>query len=148
MENHDPNHSKTVELESKLLRGEISAVETYRQALEKFDGEPETAILSDIIADHEEAVAILSEHLAGHGGDLETSSGVWGGFAKAVEGTARIFGESASLLALLEGEKIGISDYESALGNPDADERIKTIIRDQLLPGSRDHVAALEALRA
>jgi len=148
MENQAPDPSKTVEQESKLLRGEVSAVETYRQALEKFSGEPEAAILSDIVAGHEEAVQVLSAHLAGHGAEVETSSGIWGDFAKAVEGTAKLFGESAALLALLEGEKIGVSDYEEALEDPYADDRLQTMIREHLLPSSRENIGALDALRS
>ncbi|MES2657986.1 MAG: DUF2383 domain-containing protein [Verrucomicrobiota bacterium] len=133
---------------NKLLRGELSAIETYSQALEKFDREPENATLEQIRLEHEENAELLREHLSQMGAVPDTDSGAWGSFAKAVEGTAKLLGESAALAALIEGEQHGIREYEEALDDPGVMEEAKTSIRETLLPCLSDHVTTLELLRA
>lgn len=133
---------------NKLLRGEISAIETYHQALEKFAGDPESVPLEQILSEHEESADALREHLSQMGAAPDMDSRAWGGFAQAVEGTAKLLGESAALMALIEGEEHGISEYEQALDDPGVMEEAKADIRDILLPRLFDHVAILEQLRA
>lgn len=133
---------------NKLLRGELSAVETYNQAIEKFSGSTEGPILVELRSEHEQSVRELSEHVSAMGGTPDSESGPWGTFAAAVEGTAKMLGESAALTALIEGEKHGINEYQDALGDPEVMEEAKTSIRDHLLPRLLDHVTVLEGLRA
>ncbi|MES2923125.1 MAG: DUF2383 domain-containing protein [Verrucomicrobiota bacterium] len=132
---------------NKLLRGELSAVETYEQALEKFSSSPESRILEQIMDDHEDSALILRDHLSDMGGTPDSDSGAWGSFAKAVEGTAKLFGESAALQALREGEEHGISEYEEALNDNEVMEEIKGAIRGTLLPRLLAHLEALDGLR-
>lgn len=133
---------------NKLLRGELSAIETYSQAMEKFASDPENAMLEQIRLEHGENAEVLREHLSEMGAVPDADSGAWGSFAKAIEGTAKLLGESAALTALIEGEQHGIREYEEALDNPGVMEEAKTIIRGVLLPCQFDHVATLELLRA
>lgn len=96
-----------------LLQGELAAIETYNQALEKLAGrDDESAALRRIRADHQEAAAELRAFLRGLGHDAEVTSGAWGAFAKAVEGTATLLGSAAALRALREGEQHGLRQYE------------------------------------
>lgn len=132
---------------NSLLRGELSAVETYQQAIEKFQDDPELSALEQILADHEGSVVELRRHLAEMGAEPSTGSGAWGGFAKAVEGSAKLFGESPALTALAAGEEHGIDEYREALDNPDVMEEIKTVIRARLLPALNEHVATLARLK-
>ncbi len=140
------NNESNIKILNSLLRGEISAVETYTQAIEKFTGEHEGGALNRVKAEHEESVAILRELVTQAGGTPDSSSGAWGAFAKAVEGTAKLLGESTVLKALVEGEEHGIKEYEDALLNEDVSNEAKDSIRDALLPDLYDHVATLEAL--
>ena len=133
---------------NSLLRGELSAIETYNQALEKFDSELERSALRAIQNDHQNSASRLREHLVDMGAEPATESGAWGTFAKAVEGSAKLLGESPALVALQQGEEHGIDQYEDALRNKDVMEEIKIVIRQQLLPPLSDHVAALDRLRA
>ena len=133
---------------NSLLRGELSAVETYNQALEKFDSEIERSALRSIQSDHQHSAARLREHLIEMEAEPATESGAWGSFAKAVEGTAKMLGESPALAALQQGEEHGVDEYEEALRNRDVMDEIKTVIRQQLLPPLSEHIAALERLRA
>jgi len=98
-----------------LLRGEISATETYNQALEKFAGQPQEGELRGIRDEHRTAANTLRQHVHTHGGDPSTDSGWWGAWAKLVEGTAKAFGHTAALKALKEGEEHGLKEYREAL---------------------------------
>ena len=133
---------------NSLLRGELSAVETYSQALEKFENDVERSALRAIQNDHQNSAARLREHLLDMGAEPATDSGAWGTFAKAVEGTAKLLGESPALAALQQGEEHGIDEYEEALRNEGVMAEIKTVIRQQLLPPLSEHVAALDRLKA
>src|SRR4051812_18367701 len=117
-----------------LLRGEISATETYNQALEKFAGQPEEAELRRIRDEHREAANTLRHHVRDHGGEPSTGSGWWGTWAKCVEGTAKLFGKSAALKALKEGEEHGVKDYQGALDDADMAADCKELIRTRMLP--------------
>src|SRR5437868_9721372 len=98
-----------------LLRGELAATETYQQALAKVTNEPGASELRRVHAEHRDAANTLRKHVHEHGGKPDQKSGVWGTFAKAWEGTAKLFGNTAALTALKQGEERGISDYEAAL---------------------------------
>ncbi|WP_035603665.1 DUF2383 domain-containing protein [Haloferula sp. BvORR071] len=132
---------------NRLLRGELSAIETYSQAIAKFENDPERAALEGIREEHEHIAARLREHLDDMGALPSASSGAWGSFARAVEGTAKALGKSLALEALQQGEEHGIDEYERALRNPDVMIEIKTVIRGNLLPACSEHVAALIRLR-
>jgi len=133
---------------NKLLRGEISAIETYQQALGKFSGAPEEPLLSKILDDHQKNADALREHLAEMGGVPDKESGAWGTFAAAVEAMAKLFGDATALEALKQGEEHGINEYEDALNNKDVMDEMKTTIRGTLLPRLQKHIASLETLPA
>jgi len=134
---------------NQLLRGELSAIETYLQAIEEFKDSPaEIEALEQILMDHENSAESLRDHLDEMGAIPDTDSGAWGAFAKAVEGTATLLGESAALMALKEGEEHGIREYEEALDNLDVMEDAKATIREQLLPRLMSHLPKLESLRS
>src|SRR5690242_15871808 len=90
-----------------LLRGELSATETYQQALAKVGDEAGAEQLRRIHREHREAANTLRQHVHMYGGKPDQDSGAWGAFAKAVEGAAKLFGNDAALKALKEGEEKG-----------------------------------------
>jgi uncharacterized protein (TIGR02284 family) len=128
---------------NSLLRGEIAATETYQQALDKVSDEPEAVHLRRIHGEHRDAANTLRQHIHQFGGQPDQGSGAWGTFAKAVAGTAKIFGDTAALKALKEGEEHGLKEYEEALEEGDLPMECQTLIRTQLLPQTRDHIAIL-----
>lgn len=128
-----------------LLRGEMSAVETYERALSKVNGAPDGARLRQIFADHSQAVGLLRDLLLRYPGQMPTSSGAWGTFAGAVQATANLLGDAAALKALKEGEEHGIRSYESAINDPEVAEDVKETSRDLLLRCQR-HIPVLDAL--
>lgn len=140
------NQDKTVDTLNSLLRGEIAATETYQQAIEKVGNDPEAAQLRAIHAEHRDAANELRQHVHHHGGKPDQDSGAWGAFAKAVTGSAKIFGETAAMKALKEGEEQGLNSYESALKNPDMPHDCHELIRTTLMPRTRSHLSVLDRL--
>lgn len=137
---------QAVDTLNSLLRGELSAVETYRQAIDKLDGGLGTTELSRINAEHLEASDILRDHVVELGGEPDESSGVWGTFAGAVEGAAKLLGNKAAIGALKRGEETGISSYENAINDEDLPQEYRMLIRDHLLPQTRQHLPILDRL--
>jgi uncharacterized protein (TIGR02284 family) len=131
---------------NRLIRGELSAVETYRQALNKMKDAPEATELHSLMVEHRSAMQVLREHVLQRGGTPADSSGPWGTWAKLVEGTAQIFGNAAALKALKEGEEHGIKEYEHFLEDENADAECKNLVRMQLLPQASSHIPVLDRL--
>ena len=138
--------ASTADTLNSLLRGELSAVETYYQALAKVGNEAGATDVRRIHDEHRQAADTLRQHVRAHGGNPDTSSGAWGTFATAVEGTAKLFGSAAALKALKEGEEHGVSSYEEALRDGDLPAECQTLIRSQLLPQTRQHITILDRL--
>lgn len=133
---------------NSLLRGEMSAIETYRQAREKVgDTGFGSTEMRDLQLDHREAADALWHHIEQHGGKPSEGSGAWGAFAKAVEGTAKLFGDTAALKALKEGEEHGLNDFQRALENKDLPADCQTLIQG-LIEKQRNHIASLDRLMA
>lgn len=131
---------------NKLLRGEISSVETYDQVLEKIGAEPESVSLREIYSEHQNAVETLREQVIKNGGEPDEGSGPWGLFAQAVTGSAKIFGDKAALKALKEGEEHGIKEYEEALADQSVPPEAQSIISTSLLPNQRKHVMLIDKM--
>jgi len=91
---------------NSLLRGEISAAETYRMAIDKLGDDDRARVgsvglLREMQADHGRAAqgagAIGFASLAEK---HRISSGVWGAWAKFTQGTSNLFGDAAALKSL------------------------------------------------
>jgi hypothetical protein len=135
-----------IEQLNSFLRGEISAVETYRLALDKLDPDSPARIeLQDVMSSHNNRVSMLREAIVMLGGEPAETSGPWGTFAKLVEGSARIFGDRVAIAALEEGEDHGLEDYKDDLDKLDGEPR--DLVTDQLLPqqqATHDRLSALK----
>ena len=133
---------------NSILRGELAAIETYDQVLEKFAGKLQTVELIKIRDEHKEHVSHLTEHVRKGGVEPSTESGTWGTFTNALTGVAKLIGPETALAALKTGEEHGIGQYEKADQNKDLLDETKTLIRTKLLPEARAHVATLDKLIA
>jgi uncharacterized protein (TIGR02284 family) len=142
MKDHD---ERTSELQS-LLRGEISAQETYEKAIGEVGDQPGAQELRRISAQHSQAVNVLRERIVLEGETPDTDSGAWGAFARTVQGTANAFGDRSALKALKEGEEHGLKEYREALENKHTPAVLKDVIRDELLPRQEEHIRTLDAL--
>lgn len=133
---------------NSLLRGEMSAIETYRQAIEKLGSDPHDPWIEELRAlqrDHRDAADALWHHVEQHGGKPSESSGPWGAFAQAVEGVAKLLGNTGALKALKEGEEHGLKDYEDALQDHTLPADCQAMIRG-IIPKQRAHIAVIDRL--
>jgi hypothetical protein len=130
------NHTSTeqdIEKLNSFLRGEISAFETYTQALEKLEAAgPLRTRLEQCRNSHGRRVTLLREEIVRRGGVPADGSGVWGAFAKLVEGGAKLFGAKSAIAALEEGEDHGRDDYLAEVGDVSAD--VRRLVESKLLP--------------
>ena len=133
-------NQKTVDTLNEFLRGEVSAVETYRQAIEKLSGSPHRTLLEEGRRSHELRVTKLQEQVRRAGGEPSQGSGAWGAFAKLVEGGAKVFGEAAAIAALEEGEDRGLKLYRGDLSGLDPASR-QFVQSDLLVPQEQTHRA-------
>ena len=120
---------------NSFLRGEISAVETYRQALDHVKAEHLRSELEQMERDHEARVASLREHIEKLGGRPAEGSGVWGTFAKVMQAGADVVGEKAAIAALEEGEDHGLADYKRDVDQLHGEQR--RYAKMELLPAQQ-----------
>jgi uncharacterized protein (TIGR02284 family) len=124
-----------VETLNSFLRGEISAVETYRKAIGHVSDENIRGQLEDCLHDHEQRVGSLRERIEKLGGTPSEGSGLWGTFAKLVQTGADLMGEKAAVQALEEGEDHGLSDYQRDMDKVHGEAR--RFVRMELLPAQK-----------
>lgn len=133
---------------NKLLRGELSAIETYSQAIARFGTGGDRGALRHLLAVHEDSASRLRQHIAEMGGQPSFEAGAWADFAKEPEDTALELGKSPALAALQAGEEHGVRRYEAALDDPAVMEDIKSTIRQHNLPRAHENVNTLLRLKA
>ena len=124
-----------VETLNSFLRGEISAVETYRQAIGRLSDERLRSDLEDCLHDHEHRVEAIRERVEKLGGTPVGSSGLWGTFAKLVQGGADLLGDKTAIQALEEGEDHGLADYQRDMDKTHGEAR--RFVRMELLPAQK-----------
>jgi hypothetical protein len=96
-----------IETLNKFLKDELSATETYQQALDKLredTGLGEAEDLMPIYENHKEAASSLQALISRLGGTPCEDSGAWGTWAKLVQGGANMLGKEVAL-SLYRAEK-------------------------------------------
>lgn len=137
---------KTIE---KLLKDELSATETYQEALEKFKvsgGQFMSNSIKPILGSHKAAATSLEAQIVKMGGTPQKGSGAWGSWAKLVLEGASLLGKQSTIKVLLEGEKSGQGDYEEALKDSTLTPEVRALIESKLLPAQHDHIRSLGRL--
>jgi uncharacterized protein (TIGR02284 family) len=130
---------------NSFLRGEMAAVETYQMAIKKLDAT--STARDELLANlksHQDRVMLLQDALTALGGTPAKSSGPWGTFAKAIEGTATTLGDKMAVSALEEGEDHGLKDYRTDIDK--LDPQCRGIV-SQLLPKQQQTHDRLSALK-
>jgi rubrerythrin len=134
---------------NRVLRGELSAIETYRQALDKIRDEygqdARYQQLTRMLLDHQQAASQLRTKIRELGGTESNDSGGWGTWSKTVMGAAKLLGDKSALKALKEGEESGISDYRSLLQDRTPPEEIRKLITP-IMTQEQEHVYQLDRL--
>ncbi|MBN1207863.1 MAG: DUF2383 domain-containing protein [Myxococcaceae bacterium] len=126
---------KSVDTLNSFLRGEISAVETYRQAIGHVTDARARTLLEECRRDHEHRVEAIRERIEKLGGMPVESSGPWGVFSKLIQGGADLLGEKAAIHALEEGEDHGLADYQRDAEQVHGEAR--RFVRMELLPAQK-----------
>jgi len=138
-----------IETLNKLLKDELSATETYQQALDKLRDDAElggSKSISQLLEAHKDAVSSLQSLINRLGGTPSEDSGTWGTWAKFVQGGANLLGKKAALMALQGGEKSGAEAYEEALQETELPSDIRALIETKLLPAQQAHIRMLDRL--
>ena len=118
---------------NSFLRGEISAVETYRIALDNLGADhPGRNALGSCKSSHVQRVLALQTKVRALGGSPSEGSGPWGALVTAYESGAAVLGDQAVIAALEQGEDHGLADYRADLDKLDADSR--QLVTAVLLP--------------
>ena len=138
-----PNEDVVGKLNS-FLRGEISAVESYKQALDKVKDPTIRSELQSCEEDHEHRVELLRERITELGGKPEKGSGAWGVWAKLVQGGGDLLGEKTALQALEQGEDHGLNDYKDL---DELDSETRTWVQSAILPMAEKTHGTLSALK-
>jgi bacterioferritin (cytochrome b1) len=143
-----PRSDEAVRQLNSFLRGEISAAETYRMAIDKVvdrkDSGANLNLLREMQEEHGRAAQVLRDRIRELGGEPSDSSGAWGGFATAVQGTMNLFGDTSALKSLKEGEEHGLKDYQE--GVDDIDPSSAQLVENQLIPAQQRHISLLDQL--
>ena len=138
-----------IELLNKFLKDELSATETYQQALNKLKENAELGksdSLTPIYDEHKEAVSSLQSLITRLGGTPAEDPGVWGTWSHIVILGAKLLGKKATLKALQEGEKNGAEDYEKALLETELPLDIRSLIETKLLVSKQANIRTLDRL--
>jgi len=129
-----------------LIRGEMAAVKSYNQVLADLKDPSEKAKLENIRNDHQVAVTKLKTFASKDVKEDTTNSGVWGAFAMAWTGGAKLIGNETALKALSQGEKHGLEEYKEALDDDSIKPELKQMIKTQFLPKQEEHLKTIKTL--
>jgi hypothetical protein len=127
-----------------ILQDEMAAVETYNKACYTIQNQKTKAALLELNAVHENRVKLLQGVITECGGQLPTSSGLWGKFAKLLEGGAAVLGDKSMVATLEECEVKLLADYKSDLEVFSASEH--KMIFTELLPAQQELYEKILAL--
>lgn len=134
---------------NSCLRGELAAIETYRQALEKsrseYGTDPKFEQLEKMMRNHEQGATLLQSLVRQKGGEPDTDSGAWGTWANTVMGASRLLGDKAALKALKEGEESGIKQYRSLIDSSDTPADVRDVAM-KLMKNDKEHCTRLDTM--
>lgn len=127
-----------------LIRGEMAAVKSYDQVLEKVKDAKVVSKLTAIRKDHMNAVATLKRYATTDVKEDTMTAGPWGTFAKSWTGAASLIGNETALKALTQGEEHGVTEYKEALADDNVSADLKKMIKSSLLPKQEEHIKTIQ----
>jgi hypothetical protein len=144
--NEPEQQSTDIEMFNSLLRCELTAAETYDQAINRFEDERILADLQTIQEEHLQAEILLREKVLALGGEPVEVSQPWSTCAAAMSSATNSTGPATTLAALRQGEEHSINAFEDLLKQEHVNLECQNLIRATLLPAGRKHVAELNRL--
>jgi uncharacterized protein (TIGR02284 family) len=139
------SQAETIDQLNSFLRGELSAAETYRLALEKLEQTEFRGSLVQCSRSHEERARLLTEAILGRGGEPSDSSGAWGSLVRMIERSASAISERAAVSMLEEGEDHGRDDYLRDLDHLEPSAR--QLVEFAILPEQRRTHDTIKAVK-
>lgn len=118
-----------------FLRDEISAVKTYRRAMEHVSDELARRTLEDCQQDHEHRIQSIRERIEKLGGSPVEDSEVWDTYSRLVQARGEDIGEKDTIEALEEGEDHELSDFQGSVDKTRGEAR--RFVRMELLPAQK-----------
>ena len=147
MHSHEGHKKESpVDALNELLRGEMSAVESYDKALPAMGGQPKmSADLRTCRASHEARAERIRAAILQIGGEPSKTAGAWGAFAKAATTGSRALGVKAVISTLEEGEDHGLKEYKDAI--PHLEPGLQRLVSSELYPQQVHTHGLLSALK-
>ncbi len=131
---------------TKILCAEMSAVETYNQAIETFHHDDDKLQLEIARDCHVQRVDTLAGKLYEMGGSPTESSGVWGKFSRVLDAGGEKVTDKMAVALLEEGEERGIQQYRDLLETTKAIPDIQNLA-SQLLAQQEETQRIVKALQ-
>ncbi|HJU76029.1 MAG TPA: DUF2383 domain-containing protein [Gemmatimonadaceae bacterium] len=140
--------TEVVRTVNSLLRSEITAADSYLQAIARIDANrsSDIEVLRKIAQEHSQAVQALRAEIERLGGQPAETSGGWLTITKnvQVQGDAQVFLEAATLADLKEGEARGLSEYRDAVRRVNGSTA--ALIEESLIPAQLEHIDVLSEM--
>jgi hypothetical protein len=134
------------EVVSRLLRAELSAVQTYDHVIKQVPKEEGgNNELRAIQQRHRGAIESLRTQFGASSADVGDAN-VWENLEAVATSGGNPLKDPMSIKALKEGEEIGLLTYENALSRGEATQGLGEIIREKLVPQARDNIRRLKKL--
>jgi Domain of unknown function (DUF2383) len=130
---------------NSFLCGEIAAVETYHDILQKVTEPGTRATLRGCALSHGRRVQCLRDAIARMGGTPADGPGTRGTFVGLFDGGARALGGKAAISALAQGEDEGICDYRDNFWK--LDQQARDLVEGVLLPAQEQTRGAMRELK-
>ena len=130
---------------NRLLRHELTAIETYQCVIDTFDGRLEKQ-LKPILEGHQQRAAYINDYLLALGKKRSNKVGFWGVLMSMTDSSGTLLDLQTVLIALAEMEGRGVSDYRRELCNLDDLSRVQ--VEAELLPGQERAVATLATAKS
>jgi hypothetical protein len=124
--------TQAIEDLNALLKNELSAIETYNQALTKFQDKNGATVLQRCQQSHTERANKLRAAILNLNGDPSNDIGVGGKIGKLMMSGAQSIGDQAIIIALQTDEGEWSANYEWRLVSMHSDYR--EMVKNELLP--------------
>jgi hypothetical protein len=111
-------NNKSIDSLNALLIGELAAIETYDQAIDKLCDDSMPILITNRTC-HLDRLVQLRQRIHALGGTPISISAVWAHFAKLLAGDPELFGRESVAAALEAGEQMALANYQSQLDQLD-----------------------------
>ncbi len=131
---------------NEILRGEISAVETYDSLLEKIKNSSRHFILKTIREEHFASIRYWRDEALNQGKFPQLDSALWGDMVMLFVEASKSISTKTAIGMILKGEEHGLKNYQSMLDAQFLTVDQKKKIKETFIPNQKDHIGALNSI--